>query len=189
MGKRGQALFLVPGLVVLALAVGGCTGGRGPGDGPLGVGSLAPDFELPLLDGGTIRLSDQRGKVVFLNFWATWCAPCLVEMPDMDKLNSILDHPDFVMLSVSVDEGGEEVVRGVLEEHSWSFPVLMDASRGNRRLSSRTGKAYGITGVPETFVIDRGGYIVRHESGPRTWASTSQVEYFRRMLVQGDSGG
>lgn len=181
-------IVLVAGVVVLALAVGGCTGGRGPGDGPLGVGSVAPDFELPLLDGGTIRLSDLRGKVVFLNFWATWCAPCLVEMPDMDRLNNMLDHPDFVMLSVSVDEGGEEVVRSVLEQYSWSFPVLLDASGGSRRLSSRTGKAYGITGVPETFVIDRGGYIVRHESGPRTWSSSSQVGYFRRMLAQGGGG-
>jgi len=178
----------VAGVVVLALAFAGCTGGRGPGDGPVGVGSMAPDFELPVLDGGTVRLSDLRGKVVFLNFWATWCAPCLVEMPDMDQLNNILDHPDFVMLSVSVDEGGEQAVRSVLEENSWSFPVLMDASQGNRRLSSRTGKAFGITGVPETFVINQGGYIVRHEVGPRRWASPNQQEYFRKMLAQGGSG-
>jgi thiol-disulfide isomerase/thioredoxin len=174
-------------MMIALLAVPGCTGGRGPGDGPVGVGALAPDFELPLLDGGTIRLSDLRGKVVFVNFWATWCPPCLEEMPDMDELNGMLDHPDFVMLSISVDEGGEQAVRGLLGDRSWSFPVLLDATQGNQRLSSRTGMAYGITGVPETFVINQGGYIVRHEVGPRRWANTSQVDYFRRMLAQGDA--
>jgi peroxiredoxin len=178
--------FLVILAVLMTLAGAGCTGGRGPGDGPLGVGSMAPDFELPTLDGGTVRLSELRGKVVFVNFWATWCAPCLVEMPAMDELNRTIEHPDFVMLSISVDEGGEDVVRPVVAEHTWSFPVLMDASKGNRRLASRTGSAYGITGVPETFIINQGGYIVRHEIGPRTWDSEGQVQYFRRMLSQGD---
>ncbi len=185
---RLSRLWSAVGALVLCLAVAGCTAGRGPGDGPVTVGSLAPDFELPLLDGGTIRLSDLRGKVVFLNFWATWCAPCLVEMPDMDLLNRSLDHPGFVMLSVSVDEGGEQVVRSILEENSWSFPVLMDARQANRRLSSRTGRAFGISGVPETFIINPGGYIVRHEVGPRKWASSKEQEYFRRMLAQGDNG-
>ncbi len=101
----------------------------------------------------------------------------------MEGLLRALDDPDFVMLSISVDEGGAQAIRDLLGERSFEFPVLLDATRGNRRLSSRTGAAYGITGVPETFIIDRGGYIVRHENGPIVWSRPEEVEYFRALLA------
>ena len=159
-----------------------CTGGRGPGDGPLGIGSRAPDFELPDLDGGTVRLSDLRGKVVFLNFWSTWCAPCREEMPAMEALQRKLQHPEFEMLAVSVDEGGEEVVREFLADIPHTYRVLLDVNVGARRLASRTGRAYGITGVPETFVIDGNGYIVERVVGPADWSDPAMFEYFRGLI-------
>lgn len=167
------------GIMVLLLAA--CTEGRGPGDGPLGVGSPAPDFELPTLSGETVRLSDLRGKIVFVNFWATWCAPCREEMPSMEGLYGRLGTDQFEMLAVSVDEGGEPAVREFLAEIPHSYPVLMDAT-GERRLSARTGQAYGITGVPETFVIDRRGYIVEKVIGPADWTDPSMVDYFRQLI-------
>ena len=178
-----RALERLALLLVLASLVPGCTGGRGPGDGPIGIGATAPDFELPLLDGGSVRLKDLRGKVVFVNFWATWCPPCLEEMPSMEELVKTLDDPDFVMLSISVDEGGEKAIRDLLGERSWGFPILLDAALGKRRLSSRTGAAYGITGVPETFIIDRGGYIARHDTGPVLWTRPEELAYFRALLA------
>lgn len=175
-----------PGLAWLGVALllaGSCTGGRGPGDGPIGVGSLAPDFELRDLTGGTVRLSSLRGKVVFLNFWATWCAPCRVEMPAMESLQRTLAGEPFVMLAVSVDEGGEPAVRQFLADIPHTYPVLLDAGEGGRRLASPTARSYQITGVPETFIIDAKGYIVEKIVGPADWSSLQMVEYFRGLLA------
>jgi peroxiredoxin len=174
---------MIPRLLLISmLLIAACTGGRGPGDGPLTVGSPAPDFELPTLEGGTLRLSSLRGKVVFINFWATWCAPCRDEMPSMERLYGQLGDDGFAMLAVSVDEGGEEEVLRFLEDIPHSYPILLDATQG-RRLSARTGEAYGITGVPETFVIDRRGYIVEKVVGPTDWDDPTMVEYFQGLIT------
>ena len=135
------------------------------------------------MDGGSIRLADLRGKVVFLNFWATWCPPCLEEMPSMEALNLRLEqHPDFFMLSISVDEGGVPVIQETLGGRKLQFPVALDATRGEQRLSGQTASAYGITGVPETFVIDRDGTILRHQIGPVSWAQPRELDYFQKLL-------
>ena len=181
--RRPARMWLWP-LLLLAAA---CTGGRGPGDGPIGVGSLAPDFELRDLAGGTVRLSSLRGKVVFVNFWTTWCAPCRVEMPAMESLQRILGGEPFVMLAVSVDEGGEPVVRQFLADIPHTYSVLLDASEGGRRLASPTARSYQITGVPETFIVDRKGYIVEKVVGPADWSSAEMIEYFRGVIAAGAS--
>jgi peroxiredoxin len=169
-------------LVAGALLAAGCTSGRGPGDGPIGVGSAAPDFELPALDGDTVRLSEQRGKVVFVNFWATWCAPCRDEMPAMERLYQRLRGDRFAMLAVSVDEGGEQAVRSFLADIPHSYPILLDATSA-RRMEARTAQAYGITGVPETFVIDPGGTIVEKVVGPADWSDPAMVDYFQGLIA------
>jgi peroxiredoxin len=172
--------------LVLLLTVR-CTGGRGPGDGPIGIGSLAPDFELRDLTGGTVRLSSLRGKIVFVNFWATWCAPCRVEMPAMESLQRTLAGEKFVMLAVSVDEGGEAVLRPFLADIPHTYPVLLDAGEGGRRLASPTARSYQITGVPETFIVDAKGYIVEKVIGPADWSSAEMIAYFRRLIAAGAS--
>lgn len=137
-------------------------------------GFPAPDFALRDLQGRTVRLSDYRGKIVFLNLWATWCPPCREEMPSMERLSRKLQGRDFVMLAVSEDED-PSTVRGFVEQMKLSFPVLLD-SQGT--LPSR----YGVTGYPETFVIDRGGSVIQHVIGPEDWDSQAALQYFTKLL-------
>jgi peroxiredoxin len=135
----------------------------------------APDFSLPDLDGNTHTLSEYKGKVVFLNLWTTWCPPCRMEMPAMERLYRHLRHRDFVLLAVSADEGGRDAVAPFVEELGLTFPVLLDPEG---KLSPR----YGVTGYPETFVIDRDGKVVNHTVGPADWQSPEMVRYFEALL-------
>ncbi len=114
----------------------------------------APDFALPTSDGKTFRLSDQVGKVVVLNFWATWCPPCRAEIPDFIKLQNELGERGLVIAGVSLDEEGWEVVRPFAEEFQFNYPVMVDDGAAD--------DAYGpIAALPTTFLIDREG-MVRH---------------------------
>lgn len=139
------------------------------------LGYPAPDFTLPDLSGRRHTLSQYRGKVIFLNLWATWCPPCREEMPGMQKLYRELAGSDFVMLAVSEDADGAAAVEPFVRELGLTFPVLLDPV-GN--LPHRLG----ITGYPETFVIDRHGNIVRHFVGPYDWTDPRYVEYFRSLI-------
>jgi len=140
-------------------------------------GDAAPDFTLPDLDGKMVRLSDQKGKVVFLNIWATWCPPCVQEMPSMEKLHQALNGEDFQILAVSIDTQGAEAVRPFMKKHKLNFTALVDKEE-------TTKSAYQTTGVPETFIIDRNGTIVEKVIGPREWASSDAIDYFRSLLQQ-----
>src|SRR5205814_957934 len=91
--------------------------------------TLAPDFVVPDLAGRTVRLSGLRGKVVVLNLWATWCAPCIEEMPSMERLYGRLRDTDFALLAVSQDEDGKRVVAPFVERMHLTFPVLLDPER------------------------------------------------------------
>lgn len=137
----------------------------------------APDFSLPDLNGKTHTLSQYKGKVVFLNLWTTWCPPCRMEMPAMEQLYRRLENRDFVMLAVSADEAGKKVVAPFAKELGLTFPILLDPE-GN--LSPR----YGVTGYPETFVIDRDGKVVNHTIGPADWESEEMVRYFEALLAK-----
>jgi peroxiredoxin len=141
-----------------------------------GTGYAAPDFALPDLQGKLYRLSDYRGRVVFLNLWATWCPPCRMEMPNMEALYKRLAHRDFVMLAVAEDEGGAAPVRSFVRDVGLSFPVLLDPEA---TLSPR----YGATGYPETFIINRNGQVVNHTIGPAEWDSEQMVAYFEQLLA------
>lgn len=118
------------------------------------VGSQAPEIKLKDLKDDTVRLSDFRGKPVLVNFWATWCAPCRIEMPIMEeKYRAYKDTKEFVILAVDVkDDSGIDAVRSFLGELSLTFPVLMD-SEGS------AGTAYNVLGLPTSFFIDRRGVI------------------------------
>lgn len=136
----------------------------------------APDFTLPDLQGKPHRLSDFRGRVVFLNLWATWCPPCRLEMPSMEALYRRLRHRDLVMLAVAEDAGGAAAVAPFVREVGLTFPVLLDPEA---TLSPR----YGATGYPETFIIDRDGRVVNHTIGPQDWDSEEMVAYFEQLLA------
>ena len=141
-------------------------------------GFPAPDFSLVDLNGRPQRLADYRGKVVFLNVWATWCAPCRMEMPSMETLHRRMAGTDFVMLAVSEDEDGRTTVQKFADEFGLSFPILLDQQ-------GVIPPRYGVTGYPETFVIDRDGRVIQHTIGPEDWDSDAVVDYFTRLLARG----
>ncbi len=151
-------------------------------------GFPAPDFNLQDLQGRAHRLSEFRGKVVFLNIWATWCPPCRMEMPSMEHLYQRLKGRDFVMLAVSEDDDGRASVQRFVDEMRLTFPVLIDPD-------GVVPGRYGVTGYPETFIIDREGRVIQHTIGPEDWESEGSYQYFARLLdtpagsTQASAGG
>ncbi len=123
-------------------------------------GRMAPDFSLVSTEGKTVKLSDFRGKVVVLDFWATWCPPCKAEIPDFIKLYSKYKDSGFQMLGVSVDQGGLGDVIPFMKSYGINYPILM----ANSRVVSSYG---GIRGIPTTFVIDKEGKIRASYEGYR----------------------
>ena len=145
------------------------------GQARLGKGAKAPDFTLPGLDGKMVSLADQKGKVVFLNIWATWCPPCVDEMPSMEKLHQQLKGEEFRILAVSIDKNGAEAVLPFMKKHNLSFTALIDSKESLKY-------KYQTTGVPETFIIDRNGIIVEKVIGPRNWATPDAISYFQNLI-------
>ncbi len=135
----------------------------------------APGFALPDLDGKMVSLADFKGKVVLLNIWATWCPPCVAEMPSMETLYQELKEEDFEIIAVSIDESGSDVVAPFMKKHKLSFPALTDTQ-------GTTKNIYQTTGVPESFIIDKDGIIVEKVIGPREWASPDAINYFRNLI-------
>jgi cytochrome c biogenesis protein CcmG/thiol:disulfide interchange protein DsbE len=146
--------------------------------GPVSRGVEAPAFDLPLLGAAKpVSLEQYRGKVVLLNFWATWCKPCEDEMPAMDRLYRALAPEGFEMLAVSVDEE-TELVESFRQRLGVSFPILMDPAQDVSRL-------YQTTGFPESLLIDSNGMIVERYIGPRDWDHRTYAERIRRLMKDG----
>jgi thiol-disulfide isomerase/thioredoxin len=172
------------GVVGLLVAVGWFN--REPAYAPVDRGESAPALTLDLIDGGTISLEELRGKVVMLNIWATWCAPCRVEMPSMQRVYDEYRGRGFEVLAVAVDDRPglrqpDGSVRGVVsefvEQYGFTFPVAVDPTGGTERL-------YGVDALPTTFLIDRTGLIRVREVGGRYWDREPQVEMIRRLLEE-----
>ena len=176
----GKQWAVVAGVVAL-LAAGAVLGVKlAPQIFPVEVGSRAPDFRATDLATGSARgLADYRGQVVLLNVWATWCAPCRLEMPSMERLHRDLGPLGLRVVAVSVDEGegGAARVREFARELDLSFEILNDSSRAIERI-------YQTTGVPESFVLNRDGLIVRKVIGPAEWDSAPNRDLIRRLLAQ-----
>jgi cytochrome c biogenesis protein CcmG/thiol:disulfide interchange protein DsbE len=136
------------------------------------VGSPAPDFELDTLGNQTVKLSEMRGKIVVINFWATWCEPCKVEMPFFEKL-SRQQPTDLVILAVNFDEPPQKVEQFV-EQFQLGFPVLLDPGAMVQEL-------YRIRGYPTTFVVDEAGVVQFHHIGLIT--EDQLKEYLTQMGV------
>jgi peroxiredoxin len=113
----------------------------------------APDFTLPDLEGRPVRLRELRGKLVFLNFWATWCPPCRLEMPSMERLYQIFKPTAFAMLAVSIDRQGAKAMKPFMEELQLTFPALLDPP-------SEVARQYGLRGLPTTYLIDPDGRLI-----------------------------
>jgi len=126
----------------------------------------APAFSLPDRDGKPVDLSAYRGKVVLLNFWATWCPPCREEEPSLRKLATAMDAGNFQLVAVSVDEGGWPEVDKFFSGNPPPYPVALDQA-------GRTSQTYGANQLPQTYLIDPSGNLRFKFSGPRNWMDPS----------------
>jgi peroxiredoxin len=139
------------------------------------IGYRPPNFALQNLEGKTVDLDSFRGKVIFINFWATWCIPCRAEMPLMEKLYQDFKDKDFVMLAVSEDLEGKSVVDPFVKEFKLTFPILLDPDLAVNSL-------YGIRAIPETFLIDKTGLITHKIPGARDWSQKEMRELVTKLL-------
>lgn len=139
------------------------------------VGFLAPEFTVRSLDGRRVRLSDFKGRVVVLNLWATWCAPCRVEMPSIENLYRRFRSEGLAVLAVSLDKGDVQKVRDFAAEYRLSFPVVIDA---DGEVESR----YQTLTIPTTFVIDKHGRVAAKVDGAKNWQSDETFEALDFLL-------
>jgi peroxiredoxin len=142
---------------------------------PIEAGVAAPEFALPRLGGGELSLHSLRGKVVLVNFWATWCAPCEQEMPAMQRLYAALAPRGFELVAVSVDEDADAVAR-FRERLALGFPIALDPEK-------TVAKRYQSFRYPESFLIDRDGVLVARYVGERDWDAPEYVDRIARLLA------
>jgi len=169
---------------VVALVAAGLAGRALTADvRPVRPGSKAPDFRaVNVTSGDTLSLRDYAGDVVLLNLWATWCAPCEVEMPSMQRLHETLGPSGLRIVAVSVDDAESEFVAEWVEERGLTFEILHDRS-------GAIATDYQATGWPESFIIDSEGVIVRKIWGPEEWDDPVEFAMFRRLLGLPDPTG
>jgi peroxiredoxin len=137
----------------------------------------APDFELENLRGGNSGLADYRGKVMLLNFWATWCMPCRDEMPGMETLWQKYKKKDFVVVAVSIDDGSKKRIETFTRLLDLSFPVLLDPE-------SEVNDLYKVSNMPTSFLIDRDGKIISRIVGSDDWLSAEAVQLVEKLIAE-----
>ena len=171
MGDRRR--FLAAGLAsaVLALAFVSCNKDPGPQ-----VGMPAPDFTLPDLEGKLHGLADFRGRVVVLNFWATWCPPCIDEMPSLERLHQAMADRGVAVIAVSVDERFSDVPAFV-KRFDLTFSVLYDEGK-------KVSRKYQTFKYPETYILDREGRLKSKVVGPRDWAAPTVIRDMVDLLKE-----
>ena len=137
---------------------------------------LAPDVVLQKLEGGSIKLSDYRGKWVFLNFWATWCPPCVYEMPAMEKFYQKFKGSNLVMLAVSVDnKSAKQAVIDFVLDKKLTFEIFLDTE-------SMVMRKFRTNSLPSTYIINPDGYVVSQAMGAREWMDPTVIEYFAGLM-------
>jgi thiol-disulfide isomerase/thioredoxin len=132
------------------------------------------DFNLPLLDGKKISLSQFKGKVIFLNFWATWCGPCRSEMPSMEAVYQILKNKGLEILAVNLGDSKSKV-SAFMKENKLSFPAVLDEK-------SVTGSSYSVRAIPTTYIIDRRGLVIARIVGSINWNTPKIISALETVL-------
>ncbi|MGH9785225.1 MAG: TlpA family protein disulfide reductase [Terriglobia bacterium] len=139
------------------------------------LGETVPNFTLRSEDGQVVALGDFRGKIVLLNFWATWCPPCIEEMPSLNRLAEQNADKGLQIIGVSVDENAD-AYQEFLSRNKISFLTVRDASRG-------TSDRYGTFKLPESYVVSREGRLLRKVIGAADWTSQEMLTYFEGLLT------
>ena len=139
-------------------------------------GMAIKDFTLLMLDGTNFTLSQQRGKVVFLNFWAAWCPPCRNEMPSMEALHQKLKNKGLEMVAVNLGDSRNDV-SSFMKQNNLSFSVVLDSRK-------TTGSMYGIRSIPTTYIIDKRGLVVGRRIGSIDWNAPNVVAAFEVLLAE-----
>lgn len=143
----------------------------------LPAGSMAAPFELATLDGKVVKSSELAGKVVLVNFWATWCGPCKEEMPSLARLQQQLDPTRFALLTVTTDLQPQGIVH-FLSQLGVNLPVLFDEDQ-------EVSRSFMVRGLPTTIVIARDGTLVGRAVGPRAWDSPEALAAMRQVMESG----
>jgi len=138
-------------------------------------GLPAPNFSFPGLDAKMVSLANYKGKVVLLNIWATWCPPCVEEMPSMEKLYKELKGENFEILAVSIDASGAKDVAPFMQKYKLSFPALLNPKGTIKAL-------YGAVGIPESFIINKEGIVEKKIIGARDWAALEAIRFLRYLI-------
>lgn len=170
--------------LLLLLLAGGCTQSENSAvlddantqkEG-VNVGFLAPDFKLRTLSGADVALSDYRGKIVLINFWATWCGPCKAEMPSMQALYNHYPREDFEILAVSIDIDPRAPVRQFIKDFGFTFPVLLDDTFA-------VNDQYQIRVVPTSVVVDRKGVVQHRLLGAKDWNAPDSKLFLEKLIA------
>jgi len=145
----------------------------------VGVIRVPPDkdpvaINLKDMNGKNISLSDYNGKIVFLNFWTTWCPTCRIEMPSMEKLHQKLKNKDFAMLTINLQESASQV-KAFFKEFKLTFTALLDSN-------GEVGASFGIRAIPTTYILDKTGRIIGRVNGPREWDSKAAIALFENLI-------
>jgi cytochrome c biogenesis protein CcmG, thiol:disulfide interchange protein DsbE len=163
-------------LALLIVGSSGCYHGSKPSS----IGTPAPDFTIQD-SGRSITLSQFRGKIVVLNFWATWCPPCIEEMPSLVQMQKRMQDKGVTVLAVSVDDDANDYHK-FLKDHSIDLLTVRDPGQKNEKgVVAPVSSRYGTFKFPETYIIDRDGTIRRKFIGPVDWSQTEIVEYLSRL--------
>ncbi len=185
-GSKKKIAFLVVLVVLIALFIAGLfvterpsgtTSTTGtPETKAIASGDRAPEFSLKTMSGGSVNLADLSGKVVMVHFWATWCPPCVEEIPTLDRLYRQLMGKDFMMLAVSEDDDGAAVA-SFFQQNRLNLPVLMDTG-------SEVARLYGTYKLPETYIVDRQGVVRYKAIGPRDWTDPSSIQLLQSFIEE-----
>ena len=178
--RVSKTLFFLPFVIVLTGVASG-----GFAHDPLEHGfklvtfeppSIPPDFRLVDLNGEPAELGNYRNQYVLLNFWATWCPPCVAEMPALEQLFQRYRERGFVVVAVSSDVEGRSIVQPFIENLGVTFPVLLDPD-------GKVSATYGAKSLPVSFLLDRNGRVVAAAEGAREWYSESAIEALDEIIL------
>jgi peroxiredoxin len=134
-----------------------------------------PDFTLKDLNGKKVGIKQFKGKIILINFWATWCAPCKEEMPSMEILHRQFKDKNFVLLAVSVDYGEVKTIQEFVSKHQYTFPVLLDPK-------GEVFDLFNVRGIPTTFLVDKKGKMIGKAVGPRDWKSQEFFSFISLLI-------